>query len=418
MTVCNRCGKENQDHYKFCLGCGAELTAAPKPGGPGGDVAMMKTMMQDPSQPSPIVGAPLRGPSGSMPQPGPGPMGPGPMGPGPMGPGPMGQGPGPGPMGPGPRPTAGGAMPGMPPSGPLGGPAMPPPMGPPPGVPGFSPSYVPPGQGPGPGPAAASGGAPGMRRCPSCGSDVPPSFRFCGTCGFRMDEGSAPAPMPMPPGPGSAPQMGAQRRLSMTLIRPDGTEGGTHDLRQGENKLGRSFGPVFENDGYLSPIHAQLDLRGTTGVVRDLDSLNGVFVKMTGEEELTSGQILRIGQELLRFELIAAPEPTADGTELMGSPNPGFWGKLTVIIGRDITGAAFPLLGESCTLGRERGEINFPDDGYVSGLHARVSLRDGRVFLTDLGSSNGTFVKVNGERAIGHESFVLLGQQLFRLNLT
>lgn len=400
MTVCNRCGKENQDHYKFCLGCGAELTAAPKPGGPGGDVAMMKTMMQDPSQPGPIVGAPLRGPSGAMPQPGPGSMGPGP-----------------GSMGPGPRPAGGGAMPGMPPSGPLGGPAMPPPMGPPPGVPGFSPSYVPPNQGPGP-TAAPVGGAPSMRRCPSCGSDVPPSFRFCGTCGFRMDEGSAPAPMPMPPGPGSAPQMGAQRRLSMTLIRPDGTEGGTHDLRQGENKLGRSFGPVFENDGYLSPIHAQLDLRGTTGVVRDLDSLNGVFVKMTGEEELTSGQILRIGQELLRFELIPAPEPTADGTELMGSPNPGFWGKLTVIIGRDITGAAFPLLGESCTLGRERGEINFPDDGYVSGLHARVSLRDGRVFVTDLGSSNGTFVKVNGERAIGHESFVLLGQQLFRLNLT
>ena len=28
MTVCNRCGKENQDHYKFCLGCGAELTGA------------------------------------------------------------------------------------------------------------------------------------------------------------------------------------------------------------------------------------------------------------------------------------------------------------------------------------------------------------------------------------------------------
>jgi pSer/pThr/pTyr-binding forkhead associated (FHA) protein len=231
-----------------------------------------------------------------------------------------------------------------------------------------------------------------------------------------MDEASAPSPMPMPPGPGSAPQMAAQR-LSMTLIRPDGTEGGSHDLRQGENKLGRSFGPVFENDGYLSPIHAQLEIRGSGGMVRDLDSLNGVFVKMTGEEELSSGQIIRIGQELLRFELIAAPEPTADGTELMGSPNPGFWGKLTVIIGRDITGAAFPLLGESCTLGRERGEINFPDDGYVSGLHARVTLRDGRVYLSDMGSSNGTFIKVNGERPITHESFVLLGQQLFRLNL-
>ena len=310
------------------------------------------------------------------------------------------------------------AMPGMPPAGPLGGPgigpagpAMPPamqqPMGPPPGVPGFSPGFSPP-------------AAPATRRCPSCGSDVPPSFRFCGTCGFRMDEASSPMPMPaMPPmGPPGGPAMGLQRtRLSMTLIRPDGTEGGSHDLRPGENKLGRSFGAVFENDGYLSPIHAQLDIRGGGAMIRDLDSLNGVFVKMTQEEELSSGQIIRIGQELLRFEVIAAPEPTPDGTELMGSPNPGYWGKLTVIIGRDITGAAFPLLGDSCTLGRERGDINFPDDGYVSGLHARVALRDGRVFLADLGSSNGTFIKVNGERAIGHESFVLLGQQLFRINL-
>jgi hypothetical protein len=231
-----------------------------------------------------------------------------------------------------------------------------------------------------------------------------------------MDEASAPMQMPMPPAPGVGAPL-ARARLSMTLIRPDGTEGGTHELRPGENKLGRSFGPVFENDGYLSPVHAQLDIRGTNAMVRDLESLNGVFVKMTQEEELTSGQIIRIGQELLRFELIAAPEPTPDGTELMGSPNPGYWGKLTVIIGREITGAAFPLLGESSTLGRERGDINFPDDGYVSGLHARVTLRDGRVFLADLGSSNGTFIKVNGERAVGHESFVLLGQQLFRLNL-
>ncbi|HEX5062006.1 MAG TPA: FHA domain-containing protein [Kofleriaceae bacterium] len=378
MTVCNRCGKENQDHYKFCLGCGAELTA-PKPGG-GGDMGMMKTMMADPGA---GAGAPLggpRGPSGAMP----------------------GQ-----PM----RPSGGG-MPGMPPSGPLGGapmapPPMAPPMGPPPGVPSYG-NFPP--------PAAAPAG--GMRPCPSCGSGVPPSFRFCGTCGFRMDEQSAPAPMPQPPmGGGFAPQP-QRSRLSMTLIRPDGTEGGTHDLRPGENKLGRSFGPVFENDGYLSPVHALLDIRGVQAVVRDLDSLNGVFVKMTQEEELQSGQIIRIGQELLRFEIIPTPEPTADGTELMGSPNPGFWGKLTVIIGRDVTGAAFPLLGESVTLGRERGEINFPDDGYVSGLHARISLREGRVFLADLGSSNGTFIKVNGERNVGHESFVLLGQQLFRLNFS
>jgi protein phosphatase len=57
MTVCNRCGKENQDHYKFCLGCGAELTAAPKP---GGDMGMMKTMMAEAGG-SPLAGAPMGG---------------------------------------------------------------------------------------------------------------------------------------------------------------------------------------------------------------------------------------------------------------------------------------------------------------------------------------------------------------------
>ena len=397
MIVCNRCGKENQDHYKFCLGCGAELTAAPKQG--GGDVGMMKTMMADPASP------------GAGPRPLPG------------APPPMG-GPGPAPLGPAPMRSPSGPMaPGMPPAGPLGGspPGPPPPspfgggmqpapmggpMGPPPGVPSFSSGFPPP-------PSAMP--SPGMRRCPSCGSDVPPGFRFCGSCGFRMDEGSGASPMPQPPMPGLAPR--AQARIVLTLIRPDGSEGGTHDLRTGENKIGRNYGTIFENDGYLSPVHADLVVTPPTAVVRDLGSLNGVFVKMTGEEEIQPGQILRIGQELIRFDLINPPEATADGTEIMGSPNPGYWGRLTVIIGNSVDGAAFPLLGENITLGRERGEINFPDDGYVSGLHARISIRDGRVFLSDLGSSNGTFVKVNTERTLGNDAYVLLGQQLFRLNM-
>ena len=141
--------------------------------------------------------------------------------------------------------------------------------------------------------------ATGPRRCPQCGSDVPPGFRFCGACGCRMDEVSQPAIAPVRGAPAARPAP----RAIMTLIRPDGSEGGTHELRQGDNKIGRNFGPVFETDGYLSPVHAEILVNGTAALVRDLESLNGVFVKMTEEEELTSGQIIRIGQELLRFEL-------------------------------------------------------------------------------------------------------------------
>jgi pSer/pThr/pTyr-binding forkhead associated (FHA) protein len=213
------------------------------------------------------------------------------------------------------------------------------------------------------------------------------------------------------------PQAEARPHGTLILIRPDGSEGGTHDLNEGENKLGRSHGPAFENDGYLSPTHAEIVINAAGAVVRDLDSLNGVFFRMTEEEEIAPGKIIRIGQELVRFDLIDPPRPMEDGTEVMGSPNPGYWGKLTVIIGQGIDGSAFPLLGDSVTFGRERGDINFPDDGYVSGLHARMTTRDGKVYLSDLGSSNGTFIRIDGQREVKDGSFILLGQQLFKLVL-
>jgi hypothetical protein len=141
-----------------------------------------------------------------------------------------------------------------------------------------------------------------------------------------------------------------------------------------------------------------------------------VFVKLSDEEELVDGDVFRIGQELLRFDEIAPPVPLDDGTDVMGSPNPGYWGRLALIVGRDQDGSAFPLFGESVTLGRERGDILFPEDGYVSGQHARVELRDGRVYLADLNSSNGTFVRVRGERVVKTGGAILMGQQLFRIS--
>ncbi|WP_428266590.1 FHA domain-containing protein [Haliangium sp.] len=356
MIICYRCGKENQDHYKFCLGCGAELTGPPKgepappppsppppSPPPPADMAMMNTVMAD-ERHSASHGA-AGNPSASY----------------------------------GAQPMDGGGWSGQPYGGGGGG-----------GGGGMPPS------------------AP--RPCPTCGSAVPPEFRFCGACGHKMDGVQAPQAPPPEMSPAAA-------HWAMVLIRPDGTEGGLHELHGGENQLGRDHGEIFENDGYLSPTHAALIVEGGATVIRDLGSLNGVFVKMNEDEELRPGQVIRIGQELLRFDTIEPPQPLEDGTEVMGSPNPGYWGKITVVIGNGVDGSAYPLLNEAITLGRERGDINFPEDGYVSGLHARLSNQNGRYVLSDLGSSNGTFIRVHGERAVGDGSFILLGQQLFRLSI-
>lgn len=264
------------------------------------------------------------------------------------------------------------------------------------------------------GPAAVPAPAPGPVVCPRCGKPVAAGFAFCGACGHRMKAAAAvedalemAAPTPEP--------VKVAVRGQLTLIRPDGTEGGIHPLRQGENLIGRGQGHLFDADPYLSPRHAEFVLTEEGLEVRDLRSLNGVFVKLTQEEQLESGDTFRIGQELLRFDIISPPSPLEDGTEIIGTPNPGFWGRLSVIVGRDVDGPAFPLFDETVVLGRERGDILFPEDGYVSGTHAQIALSQGRVCLTDLGSSNGTFLRVREVRAVPTGSLLLMGQQLFRV---
>jgi len=56
------------------------------------------------------------------------------------------------------------------------------------------------------------------------------------------------------------------------------------------------------------------------------------------------------------------------------------------------TSQVFPL-GEEVTIGRAPGcSVPLADDTYVSQLHARIYIRDGKPFVEDLGSTNGTFL--------------------------
>lgn len=56
-------------------------------------------------------------------------------------------------------------------------------------------------------------------------------------------------------------------------------------------------------------------------------------------------------------------------------------------------------LGPELTIGRAAGCSIVLDEQYVSQVHTRVFIRNGSVFVEDLGSTNGTWV--NGSRAVG-----------------
>jgi pSer/pThr/pTyr-binding forkhead associated (FHA) protein len=150
----------------------------------------------------------------------------------------------------------------------------------------------------------------------------------------------------------------------------------------------------------MSPKHAIFAFKGNALSVIDQGSLNGVYVRIDRDTptELVPGAIFRIGQEILRFDPIASPARGTDGVEVMGSPNNGLVGRLSLVIGRETTGNAFPVPATGMHVGRERGDVIFPEDGYVSGLHCRLHSDGGKVYLTDVGSSNGTFIRVTKRR--------------------
>jgi pSer/pThr/pTyr-binding forkhead associated (FHA) protein len=265
-------------------------------------------------------------------------------------------------------------------------------------------------------PGATPAASGGTVSCPSCGAPVPAGFKFCGGCGAKI---SAPAvATPAAAAPAAAAAM-AGARGKLVLIRPDGSEGGSHPVRDGVNVIGRESGSLFGGDSYLSPKHVTLTVKGSSIHVRDEASLNGVYLKIPRETpvEIKHGDVFRIGQEIVVYEAIEQPGAARDGVEPVGSPIEGYWGRVSLVVGRDSTANAFPVGGDGCTFGRERGDLLFPEDGYVSGLHCRITTEGGRVFLTDLGSSNGTFLRLKTDRTVQNGDFLLLGQQLFKVVL-
>ena len=78
---------------------------------------------------------------------------------------------------------------------------------------------------------------------------------------------------------------------------------------------------------------------------------------------------------------------------------------------------AIRIRGDSFVIGRAEGDLIIPHDGVLSGRHSEISrrLENGhfRWYLTDLGSSNGTFVRV-ASALLSHEQIMVIGSRSYR----
>ncbi|MGA2247850.1 MAG: FHA domain-containing protein [Verrucomicrobiota bacterium] len=122
--------------------------------------------------------------------------------------------------------------------------------------------------------------------------------------------------------------------MSKLVILNQGMTGRTFELNTERTTVGRVEDNAFQiTDGSVSSHHAEIILRGSDIVIRDLNSTNGTFInnEMVTERVLQPGQTLKFGQVELKIDdgkPVTAPPPApvvpgASAPVPAPSPTPG-----------------------------------------------------------------------------------------------
>jgi len=252
--------------------------------------------------------------------------------------------------------------------------------------------------------------------------------------GAHVDPSGRAAPPPLPfesvvlepaeAGVSVAPGGTGTASFQLVLERGDGREGTRLPVNREEMGFGSAEGSTtFAGDPWLAPLHATFFLRDGRLFVRDEGSAGGTFLRLRGlSVPLRPGDAFALGDQLLRFGgALPTPSPPApDGTRKLGSPRPA--GQALVLEERlagGVTGRVWVRSGPSVTLGRAGCAVNLGDDAFLSQAHAELMLEgDGSARLRDLGSANGTFVRLppRAERELRDGDLVRVGRQVLRVS--
>ncbi len=263
-----------------------------------------------------------------------------------------------------------------------------------------------------------------------------------------------PRPASVPPRPASpsrAPS-GAPQRGRLVVIAKSGADGPSYPFGDVLD-IGRTEGHVIvAEDPYLSPRHVRILWKDGKLLLRDLASTNGVYLRLAPSRDtslrrngdspeiavpLNDGDLILVGQQVLKFEVLRENEggfgPAQEhGTLLFGSPAAPRYARLCQRTVEGIARDIYYVRKVETVLGRESGDVVFTGDPFLSRRHAAIRLlsRDGspqgsasrippgeaRFALVDLGSSNGTFLRIRSDVELAPGDHFRVGQQLFRVD--
>ncbi len=139
----------------------------------------------------------------------------------------------------------------------------------------------------------------------------------------------------------------------------------------------------LKEDNQISRVHAQLDASAGDVYITDLDSNNGTYVDEKGiveETKLKVGACIRLGNTSL-----SVVDIQSNASEVRVKFKKQANGEIDV---------EYDVTLQENTIGRgKKALIRLRDSSRkLSRIHARLNLRNGDIYITDLNSSNGTCV--------------------------
>ncbi len=259
----------------------------------------------------------------------------------------------------------------------------------------------------------------GWSRCAQCGFSVADPRGLTGTLILAAGESRALPTVPQP-----TPFVVHGR---VVRVDADGRDADSWPLSGDQLDVGSREGQiVIADDPYLSPRHARLTREATDGAaawwVIDLASVNGVYRRLREPTPLCNGDLILLGQQVLRFEAVNDAEQALrpvhqHGTAVFGTPASPCWARLCQRSVEGITRDVFHLRYDETTLGREAADIVFSRDAFLSRHHARVHKTPAGASIEDLGSSNGTFVALKEKAPLRDGDVLRMGLHMFRVEL-
>ena len=272
--------------------------------------------------------------------------------------------------------------------------------------------------------APTKGGA-----CAACGYVLPASrsVKWCPGCGKGIGE-AAQARITNPPlettstGPvpeatpvDFQPSRVVPAGWSLAQIKA-GERVARFPLDAGEIVLGRLEGSItFPSDALLSPRHARIILRKRSFWLEDSGSRNGVFLRLLEPTELRNGDVLSFGSLVFCYRGASGPPqpvlpPSDASAKPLGSGRERARGHLVRILQDGSDGPAYPLTPSKTIFGRKLGNFLFPDDPLLSRQHLQFYERDGEMVAEDLGSSNGTLLRLRGPVPLDRGTVFRMGE--------